>query len=346
MTLALSLDQVRRHYNRKAAVDGASLTLEAGKITCLLGPSGCGKSTLLRLIAGLEPVDGGEIRSDRLLSGSGVHIAPEQRDIGFVFQDYALFPHLTVEDNVGFGLSQLSAKDRQQRVAEQLERVQLQDRPKAFPQALSGGEQQRIALARALARRPALVLLDEPFSGLNSYLKAEVRDATLAALRAAGTTALIVTHDAEEALMMADALALMRDGQILQTGSPRDCYDHPVSLSAAKLLGPVNCLAVEITDRGIDCALGSIAKPGLPNGPAQLIFRPEAVQLVQTGTEARVIASRFAGAQTHLTLAIDQAQDQSISVLAYAGSDHAPKIGDSVAIELDMAQLTLISFTQ
>ena len=342
MTHALRLDQVRRRYGGKAAVDGASLTLEAGKITCLLGPSGCGKSTLLRLIAGLEPVDSGQIRAQHLLSGPGVHVPPEQRDIGFVFQDYALFPHLTVEDNVGFGLSELSAKDRQDRVAEQLTRVKLQDRAKAFPQALSGGEQQRIALARALVRRPALVLLDEPFSGLDSYLKAEVRDATLAALRAAGTTALIVTHDAEEALIMADALALMRDGQILQTGSPRDCYDHPVSLSAAKLLGPINGLMVQIADQAAPSIFGPIAASGLPNGPAQLIFRPETVQRTPHGIGARVLASRFAGPQTHLTLALDGPQPEPVQILAYFPSDQAPHPGELVTISLDLARATLI----
>jgi len=342
LTLALSLSKVRRLYHGKAAVDGVSLTLEAGKITCLLGPSGCGKSTLLRLIAGLEPIDGGTISSGRTLSGPSVHLAPEHRDIGFVFQDYALFPHLSVEDNIGFGLTHLDGKERRLRVTEQLERVQLLGRAKAFPQALSGGEQQRIALARALARRPALILLDEPFSGLDSYLKTEVRDATLAALRAAGTTALIVTHDAEEALMMADDLALMRDGQILQTGTPQDCYQNPTSLSAAQLLGPINALDVVVTGQGMDCVFGHLAAEGLAPGAAKLLFRPEALRLSDHGVFARIVQSRFAGAQTQLLLEIHRGEHPNILVQAYAPSNPSVQVGDTIGLDLNMSLARLV----
>lgn len=342
MTLALSLSKVRRLYNGKAAVDGVSLTLEAGKITCLLGPSGCGKSTLLRLIAGLEPIDGGTIASGWTLSGPGVHLAPEHRDIGFVFQDYALFPHLNVEDNIGFGLTHLDAKARRQRVTEQLERVQLLGRAKAFPQALSGGEQQRIALARALARQPALILLDEPFSGLDSYLKAEVRDATLAALRAAGTTALIVTHDAEEALMMADDLALMRDGQILQTGTPQDCYNHPRSLAAARLLGPVNTIAATVAKGQANCVLGTVPAGHLQDGAATILIRPEALRIGSAGAIAKVVRSRFSGADTVLTLALEAIGSEGFTLEARIPSNQAPICGDTVRLELDTAACTAI----
>ena len=330
MTTALTLDDVRKFYGGKAAVAGVSLTLEAGKITCLLGPSGCGKSTLLRLIAGLEPLDGGTVSTDHILSGPRAHLPPEQRDIGFVFQDYALFPHMSVEDNVAFGLKRLSPAERQQRALMQLGRVHLADRAKAFPQALSGGEQQRIALARALAREPALVLLDEPFSGLDAHLKAGVRDATLEALRAAGTAALIVTHDAEEALMMADHLALMDRGQILQTGSPQDCYRHPVSLAAARLLGPANPVDVVVKDGKANMVLGSLDASGIADGPAMAIVRPEALTLTADGTPAMVIANRFAGAESWITLRIDRLELQ-----ARMATRASPVVGSQVQVCLD-----------
>ena len=336
MTTALTLDGVRKLYGAKAAVDGVSLTLEAGKITCLLGPSGCGKSTLLRLIAGLEPLDGGTVATDKILSGPTFHVPPEQRDIGFVFQDYALFPHISVEDNVAFGLKRLSPAERQKRALLQLQRVHLADRAKAFPQALSGGEQQRIALARALAREPALVLLDEPFSGLDAHLKAGVRDATLEALRQAGTAALIVTHDAEEALMMADHLALMDQGQILQTGTPQDGYRRPVSLAAARLLGPANPIAVVVAGGKADTGFGSLDAPGFADGPAMAIVRPEALTLTADGTPALVLANRFAGADSWITLRIGR-----LELEARMATRASPVVGSQVLVCLDPSACTV-----
>ena len=320
----------RRLYDRKAAVDGASLSLSPGRISCLLGPSGCGKSTLLRLIAGLEPLDGGEIRGGgRVLSGPGVHLPPEARDIGFVFQDYALFPHLSVGDNVGFGLRRLGAAERRAKALAQLERVKLADREAAYPQALSGGEQQRVALARALAREPMAVLLDEPFSGLDGRLKAEVRDATLAALRAAGAAALIVTHDAEEALMMADDLALMQGGRILQAGGPRDCYLRPTSLAAARLLGEANELPVRVIQGRLSTAFGDLAADGRIEA-VTLMARPEGLMLGDTGVPARVVEARFAGATVALTL-----EAGGVRALARVPLANAPTVGADVRVSLD-----------
>ena len=343
MTTALTLDHVRKLYGAKAAVDGVSLTLEAGKITCLLGPSGCGKSTLLRLIAGLEPLDGGTVTTDHILSGPRFHAPPEQRDIGFVFQDYALFPHMSVEDNVAFGLKRLNPAERQQRALKQLQRVHLADRAKAFPQALSGGEQQRIALARALAREPALVLLDEPFSGLDAHLKAGVRDATLEALREAGTAALIVTHDAEEALMMADHLALMDQGKILQTGTPEDCYQHPVSLAAARLLGPVNAVEVTIKGEMVTSGLGRLNAAGLADGQAVALIRPEAIKVnvEQTGGLSAVVrSSRFAGADRWITLQVEG--HEGLELQAKMPSALCPSVGRQVSIDLDPNACTFV----
>jgi iron(III) transport system ATP-binding protein len=190
MSRVIVVEGARKLYGVRAAVDGVDLTLEPGRITCLLGPSGCGKSTLLRLIAGLEPLDGGHIRiGGTLMSGGETHMPPERREIGFVFQDFALFPHLTVAENVAFGLRHMPREERDRRVVRRLEAARLADRASLYPHNLSGGEQQRIALARALARDPAAILLDEPFSGLDAHLKAQVRDELLAALMAAGAAA-------------------------------------------------------------------------------------------------------------------------------------------------------------
>ena len=328
---ALLIEDARRQYGAKAAVDGASLRLAPGEILCLLGPSGCGKSTLLRLIAGLEPLDGGTIAGAAgPLSGPGVNVPPERRDVGFVFQDYALFPHLTVGENVGFGLRRLPAPERRARVLDQLTRVRLADRVDAYPQALSGGEQQRVALARALARRPGVVLLDEPFSGLDSHLKAEVRDVTLRALREAGAAALVVTHDAEEALLMADQLALMSAGRILQAGAPREVYGHPVSLAAARLLGEADALSVQVAGGRADTPFGVLAAPGLPDGPALAMLRPEALRPDPAGVEAQVTASRFAGHTTLVTLARGGSEAH-----ARLHPATAPEAGSTLRVALD-----------
>ncbi|MBW3558457.1 MAG: ABC transporter ATP-binding protein [Proteobacteria bacterium] len=304
MTPVLEARAVSRLFAGRPAVDRASLQLHPGEITALLGPSGSGKSTLLRILAGLEPADAGEVRAgDRRLSAPGLHVAPEQRDIGMVFQDYALFPHLSVLDNVAFGLRRLPRPERELRARGELNRVRLLDRAASFPNTLSGGEQQRVALARALARDPAVILLDEPFSGLDQGLRTEIRDMALDALRSAGAAALIVTHDAEDALLTADRLALMESGRILQTGVPEEVYARPVSLAAARLTGDADALPAQVRAGWACTAYGEIAAPGRPDGPALVMARPEAFRPAEDdGREVAVAERRFAGGALRLTL--------------------------------------------
>lgn len=279
----LALHDVTRRYGAREVVQQASFALQPGRITCLLGPSGCGKSTILRLVAGLEPLDQGEIAlGGQTVSAPGHTVPPEQRGVGLVFQDNALFPHLSVRDNVAFGVQSLGRPARNKLVEELLARLHVTHLADKWPHTLSGGEQQRVAIARALAREPVLLLLDEPFSGLDGHLKAQIRRSLIADLQALGTTVLIVTHDPDEAMMLADDLILMAEGRILQTGSPGDCYDNPASLVAARLLGD----AIEI--------------PGhmLRQGDAALILRPKQLAIGDAGIPARVISVRRIGQDT------------------------------------------------
>jgi iron(III) transport system ATP-binding protein len=339
--VSLVVERVRRLYGAMAAVEEASLTLEPGRLTCLLGPSGCGKSTLLRLIAGLEPVDGGEISSGgELLSGHGRHVPPEARRIGLVFQDYALFPHLRVLDNVGFGLRRQAKTERHRRSMEVLELVRMADRAQAWPHQLSGGEQQRVALARALAPRPRAILLDEPFSGLDGALKVEVREAALAALRQAAVATLIVTHDPEEAMLMADEIALMSDGRILQTGAPLDLYLRPASAAAARLLGETNLLEVTLKNGCAETAFGVVPAAGR-NGPARLVVRPEGVRLEAGGEPATVIATAFIGPAALVTV---EAQGQRLT--ARLSGVSSPRPGETVGVRLHPAYCTVLPSQQ
>jgi iron(III) transport system ATP-binding protein len=233
----IELDGVVKRFGTATAVDGASLAVPRGELVALLGPSGCGKTTLLRLVAGFESPDAGAIRLD----GEDVtRTPPERRRVGMVFQDYALFPHLTVAENVGFGLPR---RDRAERVRDALHLVNLHCLDERYPHELSGGQQQRVALARALAPRPEVILLDEPWSSIDPLLRDAMRDELARILRAAGTTVLLVTHDQEEALALADRVALMRDGRVVQVGAPEDVYHRPCDRWAAEFVGPANWVA-------------------------------------------------------------------------------------------------------
>ena len=235
----LFVDALTHRFDRVTALEAISLEIGGGEILALLGPSGCGKSTLLRLIAGLETIQRGAIAiGGRTVSAaaSGLNLPPERRDVGFLFQDYALFPHLNAADNVAFGLQHLGDAERRKRVGEVLERVGVSALADAFPHTLSGGQQQRVALARALAPSPGMLLLDEPLSGLDARLRHGLADTLLAILRETGTTAVVVTHDPEEAMYVADRIGVMRDGRLMQFGAPAAVYDRPANPFVANFL--------------------------------------------------------------------------------------------------------------
>ncbi|MGA9583327.1 MAG: ABC transporter ATP-binding protein [Allosphingosinicella sp.] len=326
----LEVRSVSKAYRGRRVVAEASLELWPERITCLLGPSGCGKTSLLRLIAGLEAPDSGEIEAGgRLLAGRGTLVPPERRGIGLVFQDFALFPHLTAAQNVGFGLRHLPAPMRRDRAAALLEQFRLGHLADAWPQTLSGGEQQRVAIARALAREPMAVLLDEPFSGLDGDLKAEVRHAVLEGLRKAGTTALVVTHDPEEAMLIADRLVLMGEGRILQTGSPRECYYRPSSIRAARLLGEVNVIDASVANETASTAFGPMPAEGLPDGRAILMVRPEGLRPDSAGAEMKVVRIRFGGGYHEVTL---EAEGRPLTMTL---TDDPPAMGTIVRVSID-----------
>ncbi|MAN73160.1 MAG: ABC transporter [Henriciella sp.] len=314
---------VTRRYDGRAVVDDASLTLQPGKITALLGQSGAGKSTLLRLFAGLEPVDAGEIRhGDTLVSSLSKHVPAEERRIGLIFQDFALFPHLNAIDNVGFGLTGETRKKRRETASHWLERLGLAHRAKAFPHELSGGEQQRVSIARALAARPVAILMDEPFSGLDVTLKSEVRRIALAAVTEAGIPALLVSHDASEAMRDADRIAVMKDGVILQEDPPEALYLNPASMAVARALGPLRSVRRDVLPPAW------LAK--LPEAEAYCL-RPEAVRLDAAGeTALEVIKAQ----RTSSLMEIELKLSDETSVHALAIGPYCPARGETVRVSL------------
>jgi len=269
-----------RHFGGVAVVDDVSLSVAAGQVTCLLGPSGCGKSTTLRMIAGVETPDAGRILIDGAeVFGPTRNMPPEARGVGLMFQDFALFPHLTVAQNVAFGLSGDKAA-RRNRVEHLLARVDLAGFGPKHPHELSGGEQQRVALARALAPRPRVLLMDEPFSGLDNRLRDGIRDTTLEVLKAEGTAVLLVTHEPDEAMRMADEIALMRDGRIVQQGAPYNVYNAPVDEAAAAFFSDVN--VIRGTSRGAltDTPFGAFLTPGHADGAeVDIVIRPQHLKI-------------------------------------------------------------------
>jgi iron(III) transport system ATP-binding protein len=289
-----------------------TLAAEPGEVLCLLGPSGSGKTTLLRIAAGIESQSTGRVLlNDREIAGPSIFLPPEKRSIGLVFQDFALFPHLTILDNVRFGLTALSGEEARREALIALSRVGLEHYAGSYPHVLSGGEQQRVALARALAPRPAVLLMDEPFSGLDSRLKDNVRAETLAILRESRATAIVVTHDAEEAMRMADRIALLRDGRLVQSGSAEELYLRPANLFAAGFFSELNVFDGRVAKGAVDTPVGKIPSLGLSEGAkATVAVRLTGFDVSETEgeIEARILSRRFLGVVELLEFAVSGAE--------------------------------------
>ncbi|QIE54288.1 ABC transporter ATP-binding protein [Pikeienuella piscinae] len=325
----LALDRVARTFDGVAVVDDLSLEIAAGEVLCLLGPSGCGKTTTLRIAAGVERQSSGRVLLEGVVvSDANRHEPPERRSVGLMFQDFALFPHLDIAANIAFGLS--GPKRERGAVAERfLERVGLKGFGGKYPHMLSGGEQQRVALARALAPNPRVMLMDEPFSGLDNRLRDAVRDQALSILKAEGTAVLLVTHDPEEAMRMADRIALMRKGRIVQTGAPYNVYNRPVDREAASFLSDVNVIHGVVRNRQTDTPFGLFLTPKLIDGAdVEIIVRPEHLKVdlgengppaanVKTGVPAAgtVVRARFVGAESLIEVRMEHDGARLISTV-------------------------------
>jgi iron(III) transport system ATP-binding protein len=330
--MLLEVHHLRHAYGDYQVVDDLSFSLAYGAICCLLGPSGCGKTTVLRCIAGFENVRGGEIRlAGRTVSGPGVMVAPEKRRVGMVFQDYALFPHLTVGANIAFGLR--SDTGRAERVRELAELVGLSAALEKYPHEISGGQQQRVALARALAPRPELLLLDEPFSNLDvdlrERLSLEVRDI----IKASGATAVLVTHDQQEAFAMADEIGVLHEGHIQQWDTPYNLYHRPGNRFVADFVGQGVFLPARKVNGHLEIELGTLRADAAGGEELEVLLRPDDVVHDDAApTQAEVVHKAFRGAEILYTLRLASGR----KVLALVPSHHNHAIGEKIGIRLDV----------
>lgn len=296
---ALGIEHVTQDFGTLRALDDVSLDIAAGEIVCLLGPSGCGKTTLLRIAAGIERPTRGRVTIDGIeVSGPSRYVPPERRGVGLMFQDYALFPHLTILDNVLFGLRKLPREAALGSARTALRRVGLERYAEAFPHTLSGGEQQRAALARAVAPRPGVLMMDEPFSNLDRRMRDEVREDTAAVLRETGATSIVVTHDPEEAMRLADRIVLMQGGRIVQVGTAEELYRSPANLFAARFFCDFNEVPGTVRAGRAETVLGFFDAPCFADGAVVTVcIRPQGIRLAPEGfcLPGRVIARRCLG---------------------------------------------------
>ena len=329
---------VTKRFGSVTAVDAAELCVERGEFVALLGPSGCGKTTLLRLVAGFESPDAGEVKvGERVVADGSTWVAPERRRVGMVFQDYALFPHLTVAENVSFGLPR---RERRTRVPIVLALVDLCGLGGRYPHELSGGQQQRVALARALAPNPELVLLDEPWSNIDPHLRGAMRDELARILRAVGVTVVLVTHDREEAFSLADRIALMRDGTVVQEGTPEEVYLAPATRWAAEFVGAGNFLPGRIEGDLVETLLGRFPVANL-NGArvVDALIRPELLELAPdpAGT-AEVVGREFRGHDVFYRVRLE-----GLELVSQRPSNELVALGARVTVRPHAARVAVFS---
>jgi iron(III) transport system ATP-binding protein len=336
---SLSFENVERRYGGNLALDNVSLSIAPGEVVCLLGPSGCGKTTLLRLAAGNErPTSGRVLINEKEVAGPDRFVPPEERSVGLMFQDFALFPHLSIIDNVAFGLKALPKREAEREARAMLTRVGLAHLGDAYPHILSGGQQQRVALARAIVPRPAVLLMDEPFSGLDVQLRDNMQEETLALLRETRATAVIVTHHPEEAMRLADRIAVLRRGRIIQTGTAEDLYDHPAELFVARLFSEINEIAYRAGAGVIDTPFGRVPAPGIADGETAILgLRERGIRVRDAGQglPGRILHTKFLGDIVLLEIGV-QGFDTPLRVRTPEGRTR-PK-GSEVGIDVDMSR--------
>ncbi len=344
--VGLAMERIHHTFTGDPVLGGVDVAVSRGSVACLLGPSGCGKTTLLRLAAGLERLQQGRITiAERPVAdaGSGLDLAPEARRVGLMFQDYALFPHLTVAENVAFGLTRHGrGRNRRHHVRAALDRVGLGALADVYPNTLSGGEQQRCALLRALVPEPDVLLLDEPFSGLDVTLRAQVREETLSILRDAGIATLIVTHDPEEAMFLADELVIMERGRIVQRGTPEAIYLRPETVFVAGLFGAPNRIDGTVNPSGVIASpLGPLPAPHLRAGDcASVLIRPEGILVSLTSDQNAVdstvwgcvVSARLLGRASQIRLRVD---GLAAPLVAHVPGVVLPAPGTSVSLRLE-----------
>ncbi len=331
---AVECVKVAKYFGKSCAVYSASFSLPEGEFMALLGPSGCGKTTMLRMIAGLEKPDRGEIYLDsHLVAGEGIFVPANRRRVGMVFQDYALFPHMTVEKNIAYGLPRHS--DQQTIVDLMLELVGLAGLKNRYPRELSGGQQQRVALARALAPQPHILLLDEPFSNLDTALRVQVREEVRRIIKEAGVSTILVTHDQDEAMSMADTIGVMLRGTIEQIGTPRTLYEQPKSLAIANFLGETNHIPGTAQGESVLTSLGELPLQTPMQGNVEVLLRPTDLTFSQNGYGVPAVVSHTTYYGHRQTVWVKTADDTLLKMTSDAHEDY--RTGDTVKVAVKHA---------
>lgn len=345
MNIQLEVSKVSIAYGEKPVVNDVSFQLATGDIGCLLGPSGCGKTSLLRAIAGFEPVTSGAIRlGGHMVSSSELMAPPEERRVGMVFQDFALYPHLSVEKNIAFGLRGWSSTERKKRVESLFELVGLQGEGRRYPHQLSGGQQQRVALIRAMAPRPNILLMDEPFSGMDADLREQLAREVREILKRDGITAILVTHDQMEAFAMADIIGVLGEGRLRQWDSGYNLYHQPADRFVADFIGQGAMIRGQVMDDGrISTSLGIIEDREnilTVNGNIELLIRPDdVVHDDDSPLQLEVVSRAFRGAEYLYTLGLEDGSQ----VLCMVQSHHDHAIGEKIGVRLDVDHLVVMS---